>query len=308
MTPSNRSPYAPSPASVTPLSKAGPSSSQVLPPESNTSRHNSRSPRWHLSRQASENQVSTFRSPNDSTLSEGRHSFMLSLASCDFRDGGSFGGSSDGWSMRTFSELVASQRERWSFDSENASPHGKVTRSNSHLLASPSAELQACGICSKLLRERSSFGGHKLIIGSELSVVSVLFCGHVFHAECLESMTSETNKFDPPCPVCTVGEKPAFKIAVKLAKADIESRARNKLSRIGVADSEFVSDVLFSNGKKGRKGGSKLGASSSMKSPFVKPFLRRHFSMGGMKSSRPASQEESTTGKKKSFWGRYRKD
>lgn len=300
MTPSNPSVYPPSSPSLTSISKFGPSSSQFTLPDFNPSRCTSRSPGWQHSRQASDNQVFTFRSPNETYVSEGRHSFMLSAGSGDFRNGGSFGGSSDGWSMRTFSELVTSHRERWSsFDSENTTFNpGKLTPPNSHLLMSPPAELQACGMCSKLLREPTSLAG--------FSVVAILFCGHAFHAECLESVTSEANKSDPPCPVCTVGGKRAFKRAVKSAKAEKELRTKNKLSRIGVADGDDDDGLIFVDQKRVGKSGPKLGASSSMKISFAKPFLRRHFSMGGMKLGRATSEEESTNGRKKGFWNRYR--
>lgn len=37
---------------------------------------------------------------------------------------------------------------------------------------------------------------------NELSVVSVLVCGHVYHADCLEQRTSLEEQRDPSCPMC----------------------------------------------------------------------------------------------------------
>ncbi|XP_021689605.2 uncharacterized protein LOC110671440 isoform X2 [Hevea brasiliensis] len=57
-----------------------------------------------------------------------------------------------------------------------------------------------CGICQKLLRRKPYFLGETL--SGECSVVAVLVCGHVYHADCLEQRTSLEDKCDPPCPLC----------------------------------------------------------------------------------------------------------
>eukprot|EP00262_Sarcandra_glabra_P020386 TRINITY_DN808_c0_g2_i1.p1 TRINITY_DN808_c0_g2~~TRINITY_DN808_c0_g2_i1.p1 ORF type:complete len:196 (+),score=29.35 TRINITY_DN808_c0_g2_i1:1-588(+) len=195
--------------------------------------------------------------------------------------------------MRMFSELVASsQRERWSFDSEKlvGSGHGKIT--------SPTTDLQTCGICSKLLTERSSWRCN------ELSVVAVLVCGHVYHAECLENSTPEVDRYDPSCPVCLDGEKPAS----KMSRGGADSKARNKISRIGVADIDLDGNAVPYHDKGSRREGKgpKMEASSSIRSSFGKPFLKRHFSMGS-KPARSFSENESSR-RKGFFWARYRKE
>jgi len=58
-----------------------------------------------------------------------------------------------------------------------------------------------CGTCQKQLRRKPYFLGSTLSSG-ELSVVAVLVCGHVYHAECLEQRTCLEDKRDPPCPMC----------------------------------------------------------------------------------------------------------
>ncbi|KAI3911648.1 hypothetical protein MKW92_007040 [Papaver armeniacum] len=216
-----------------------------------------------------------------------KQSFVLSTCSNDLTLG-SHGGSSDGWSMRTFSELVASsQRERWSFDSESlGSSRGKLTRSDSQPLSSPSIDLRACGICSKLLAERSSWGS------TELPVVAVLICGHAFHAECLESMTSQNDRYDPPCPICIGGGK---------------HLRFNRISRNRVMDSDVDGDSVVSNQRRREGKAPKLtGPYSSRRSSFAGPFLRRHFSLG-MKSTRSLEISESSSSRRKGFWARYRK-
>ncbi|XP_074309716.1 uncharacterized protein LOC141644143 [Silene latifolia] len=59
------------------------------------------------------------------------------------------------------------------------------------------SEGHKCGVCHRLLSHRSPWKS------TEMPVTGVLFCGHVFHAECLEQNTPKSNKSDPLCPICT---------------------------------------------------------------------------------------------------------
>ncbi|KAF5189783.1 RING/U-box superfamily protein [Thalictrum thalictroides] len=242
------------------------------------------SPEYRLERHVSECLKLDINSPSNS-ISEGRQRYVLSSCSNDLTMGSQGNRSSDRWSMSTFSELVASsQRERWSFDSETLDgTRGKVTRSKSNFLASPSTDLRTCGVCLKLLMERSPWVGQKFVVSNELSVVAVLVCGHVYHAECLENITPESHRFDPPCPVCTLGDKHSLKIYGKSLKRDTDTKARNRIPRNRVVDSNVdfdysIPDHLRSTHREGK--GPMMGSSSSMKSSFARPFLRRHFSLG----------------------------
>ncbi|XP_043708997.1 uncharacterized protein LOC122658155 [Telopea speciosissima] len=282
-----------------------PSQSQPQPIDSGLSMQANCSPGHLLVRQVSTSQMPGLKSRNNS-VSEGRQSFAFSMCSNDTTMG-SQGGPSDGWSMRAFSELVASsQRERWSFDSESlGSSRGKLTRSNSRLSMPPSVDMQTCGVCSKHLTERSSWSSQKIIATSELSVVAVLVCGHVFHAECLEHMTPEKDRYDPACPLCMGGEKHVSKMSGKASRMEADLKARsNKISRNRVVDSDLDGDSVVPDEWKGtgRQGKVlKLGPSSS----FGKPFLRRHFSLG---SNRSKSLSENDSQRRKGFWTRFRKD
>ncbi|BFG41464.1 hypothetical protein CerSpe_277380 [Prunus speciosa] len=287
---------------------ASPLSSQChLPPASSTPLRWPRcSPGHQLLRQVSDGRVPGNKSPNSCSISEDR-ARLPSWSNESAR--GSRGGSSDSWSMHAFSELMAtSNRERWSFDSESFGfNREKITRSSSRISASPPVDLQTCGVCSKLLTEKSSWSGQKIIANNELSVVAVLICGHVYHAECLENMTSEINKYDPACPLCTFGEKQIHKLSEKALKAEMDLKARNKRSRNRVLDLDSDSVVFdrlkSSSGHQGK--GPKMGSSSSMRSSSGKPFLRRHFSFGS-KSTRALSENHSTR-KKGFFWAKSSK-
>uniref|UniRef100_A0A5B7AH73 RING-type domain-containing protein n=1 Tax=Davidia involucrata TaxID=16924 RepID=A0A5B7AH73_DAVIN len=288
----------------TPTANPLSSETRSLPANSTQSRRAHHSPGHQLLRQVSDSRILGLKSPNSTSVSEGRPSFVLSTCSNDLTTG-SQGGSSDGWSMRTFSELVASsQRERWSFDSEClGSGRGKINESSSRFSYSPSIDLQTCGACSKLLIERSS----SWIASNELSVAAVLVCGHVYHAECLETMTMEADKYDPSCPVCMVGEKQMSKMSKKAAE-ELKSRS-NKISRNRVVDSYLdagFDDVLDCRKDSKREGKfPKIETSSSARNSFGKPFLGRHFSLGS-KWSRSLSENDSS--RKKGFWARYLKD
>ncbi|CDO97024.1 unnamed protein product [Coffea canephora] len=299
------SPSAPSVSSLStsPLS----SQSHPLPASSTPSRWPRRSPGHQLLRQVSDSLVPTIKSPTLS-VSEETSSFMLPGWSHESTRA-SHGGSSDSWSTPTFPDIMStSRRERWSFDSETLGfVRDKITRSSGRN-SGYSFDLQSCGICAKLLTEKSSWGSQKIIATNELAVVAVLICGHVYHAECLENMTSDINKYDPACPICTFGEKQAQKMSEKALRAEFELKTR-KRSRNRIADSDLNSDLVAfdrqkSSGHDGR--GPKMSSSSSMKGSLAKPFLRRHFSFGS-KGSRSMSENHSSW-KRGFFWAKSRKD
>lgn len=274
-------------------SRADPSSSRghSQSTDSDSMKKARRSPGYQLYRQVSDSKIPSLRSLNEISSPEGRpSSSMLSVCSNDLSAAGSHGESSDGWSMRTFSEMVAtSQRERWSLDSELlGSISSKMTRSNTSNSSGLPPDQEVCKLCLKLLKERSTWNAQ------ELAVVAVLLCGHVYHADCLDSITTEADKYDPPCPVCTHGEKCTVKLFGKL-----ESKIKNKIPKNVVVDID-----IDGNGKHQKKGRRepRLGTSSSMKVPFSRPFLKRHFSIG---SRPPCSVSETDSTRKKGFWARH---
>uniref|UniRef100_A0A5B6Z4F4 RING-type domain-containing protein n=1 Tax=Davidia involucrata TaxID=16924 RepID=A0A5B6Z4F4_DAVIN len=300
----------PSVRSISSLS-ASPLSSQshLLPPGSTLLRCPRRSPGHQLLRQVSDSRIPGLKSPSFS-ISEEVSSFVP-LGWSNESTTGSHGGSSDGWSMPAFSELTTtSHRERWSFDSESLGfNHDKITRSISRISASASIDLQTCGVCTKLITEKSSWSSQKIFGTNDVAVVAVLICGHVYHAECLENMTPEINKYDPACPVCSFGEKQVLKLSEKALRAEMDLKARNnKRSRNRVVDSDLDGDsVVFDRQSSGHGGkGIKLSSSSSMKSSLGRPFLRRHFSFGS-KGNRSLSENRSTW-KKGFFWSKSIKE
>ncbi|KAK7310617.1 hypothetical protein RJT34_08228 [Clitoria ternatea] len=293
--------------SSTSLSGSPLSSQCHVPPSSSTPfRWPCHSPGHQLLRQA-DGRVPAVKSPSSLSLSEERPVFPSWSNESGMR---SHGGSSDGWSIPGFPEQMGTpHRERWSFDSESFGfNRERLARSSSWFSASP-VDLQSCGICSKLLVEKSSWSTQKIMANTDLSVVAVLICGHAYHADCLESMTLDINKYDPACPVCTFGEKRTMKLFEKALKAEMDLKARSKKSKNRVVDSDIDDDpVMFDHFKgRGLKGkGPRMDSSSSGRRSFGKPFLRRHFSLGS-KGSRPIV-ENHLTRKKGFFWAKSTKE
>uniref|UniRef100_A0A7N0TXA1 RING-type domain-containing protein n=1 Tax=Kalanchoe fedtschenkoi TaxID=63787 RepID=A0A7N0TXA1_KALFE len=288
----DRSPVIPSISSLStsPLSTGG----HLFHASSIPTRLTRRIPGSQLYIQSSDGRTPGFRSPG--TYGERPSPMRPGWANESTR--GSHGGSSDGWSVPEY--MASAHRERWSFDSDLLGFNNRdtITRSSSRISSSPSFHTRTCGVCSKLLSDKSSFGSQKLIPTNELAVVAVLVCGHVYHAECLERMTLEVSKYDPACPVCTFGEQQAMKLSEKAIKADMESRFKStKKSRSRIVDSEFKSSLVGAGHGVGK--GVKIDSSSGTRSSF----LKRHFSLGS-KGNKPESQSSK---KKALFWTRSSK-
>ncbi|KAJ8439197.1 hypothetical protein Cgig2_003410 [Carnegiea gigantea] len=264
---------------------------QLLSASSTPSRWGWCSPGHQLFRQISNSRILGLKSPNSSSLSEGRAAFLLSNFNNDLA-----GGSSHEWSMCPFSELlVSSQRERWSFDSEQfGSGCHKIGGSNSRFSCSPSLDLQTCGACLKAL--------------AEIYLVAILHCGHVYHAECLETMTTEADKYDPICPICTVGQKKVSKLSRKVLREEAELKMKfQQISRNRVIDGYLDDEVGDLECQKITRKGKfpKMGSSSCSKNSFAKTFFRRDFSLA---SKRSKSSLENEPSQKMGFWARYRND
>ncbi|XP_051152515.1 uncharacterized protein LOC127266344 [Andrographis paniculata] len=67
------------------------------------------------------------------------------------------------------------------------------------------ARKMECSICQKRLRNTPCVV-ENTISSAQLSVVAVLFCGHMYHADCLEQKTKHEDQQDPPCPLCAACE------------------------------------------------------------------------------------------------------
>ncbi|KAF8109561.1 hypothetical protein N665_0094s0030 [Sinapis alba] len=214
-------------------------------------------------------------------------------------------GPSESWSLQAFSEMMSSSRSNeplsydndcFGLDRDKIHRHGN-RMSNHHQ--------QTCGACSRPLSEKSLWSSQKIFMTNELSVSAILACGHVYHGECLEQMTPEVDKFDPSCPICTLGEKKTAKLSEKALKVEMDLKARhNKRLRNRVLDSDFGCDdfVMYDHSHMAAADKSpELVSSSSVKGHSAKPFLARHFSFGSRGNSKSA-RENLAVKKKGFFW------
>ncbi|KAK4793123.1 hypothetical protein SAY86_023558 [Trapa natans] len=284
---------------------ASPSFSQVHMQlsSSNPSRCTRQSPGVHV-KQGSESSIASLVSSNNQFATEEK---PVLPSWCGDSTRGSYGGSSDTWSVNAFSELTTfSNGRNCSFDGDLV--HEKSSKSSVRVSTCTFAERQICGICTKLLTEKSAWSGQKIIASNELSVVAVLVCGHAYHGDCLERMTSEIDKYDPSCPVCTFGEKQTLKMSEKALKAELEMRSKKgKRWRNQVIDMDLGGEYSILDRCKGSRHeekGFRFPSSSGTRSSSSVPFLRRHFSFGS-KGSRPSSEN---TRKKGFFWSKFTRD
>ncbi|RDY11355.1 hypothetical protein CR513_03997, partial [Mucuna pruriens] len=276
-----------------------------LPSSSTSSRKPCHSTGQQLSRQDSVSRVLGFKTSSNFHASEE----MPVFPSWSNESGMHFHGESlDNCSRPGFELTGSSLKESWSFDSESFGFNCERLVRSSSQFSNSTVDLQTCGVCSKLLTEKSFWGTQKIIASNDLSVVSVLICGHVYHAECLESFTTEINKYDPPCPVCTFGENYTLKLSEKALKAEMDWKARNKISRHRIVDSDIDDDsVVYEHFReKERQGkGPRIDSCSSGRSSNGKPFLRRHFSFGSRSSK--SMLDNQPTRKKGFFWAKSSK-
>ncbi|KAG0497022.1 hypothetical protein HPP92_001713 [Vanilla planifolia] len=59
-----------------------------------------------------------------------------------------------------------------------------------------------CGLCCRLLSQKSPWSSQRIVRSSDLPVTGILPCGHIFHADCLEETTPKSQVQEPPCPLC----------------------------------------------------------------------------------------------------------
>lgn len=101
-----------------------------------------------------------------------------------------------------------------------------------------------CGICVKFLRQKSPWGSNRIMRSGDLPVAGILPCGHVFHAECLEQVTSKSQIHDPPCPLCLGLSEDASTFSEPLMMALRSLRKRRGVTISDTPGNSSIDDVL----------------------------------------------------------------
>ncbi|KAH0860559.1 hypothetical protein HID58_088820, partial [Brassica napus] len=60
-----------------------------------------------------------------------------------------------------------------------------------------------CGVCKKLLSQKSPWCSHKILRSGDMPAAGVFPCHHVYHVECLDKVTPTSQTRDPSCPACS---------------------------------------------------------------------------------------------------------
>ncbi|AED92529.1 unnamed protein product [Arabidopsis thaliana] len=110
-----------------------------------------------------------------------------------------------------------------------------VERSNDTEVANPRSEQgsmthQRCGICKKLLSQKSPWSSYKILRSRDMPATGVFPCHHVYHVECLDKATPTAQTRDPSCPVCsnTIGVMEQPLIAPETLQMALRSLRRSR--------------------------------------------------------------------------------
>uniref|UniRef100_A0A2P2IX68 Uncharacterized protein LOC105107301 isoform X1 n=1 Tax=Rhizophora mucronata TaxID=61149 RepID=A0A2P2IX68_RHIMU len=146
---------------------------------------------------------------------------------------------------------------------------------------------QKCGVCGKLLWQKSPWSSHRIMRGGDMPIAGVLACSHVFHAECLEQATPKTQICDPPCPLCTktinpIEESPSFSEPLQMTLRSIH---RNRGAAIIDAQGSHSNKEAPTHLKDGlRRKWHQPVLQQSSRSLSITNRLKRHFTFKGKSS------------------------
>ncbi|XP_024043305.1 uncharacterized protein LOC18046236 [Citrus clementina] len=140
---------------------------------------------------------------------------------------------------------------------------------------------QKCGVCGKLLSQKSPWSSHRIMRGGDMPTAGVLPCRHVFHAECLEQLTPKTQIHEPPCPLCLkiVGPLEESSSVSEPLQMVLRSVQRSKGIMISEADGDH-SNTEASDHIRNKLG---RGPRWSDSGSSLKNRLKRHFSFKASK-------------------------
>ncbi|RZC79100.1 hypothetical protein C5167_003316 [Papaver somniferum] len=145
---------------------------------------------------------------------------------------------------------------------------------------------QKCVLCGRLLSQKSPWSSYCMVRGGDMPIAGVLFCSHVFHAECLEQATPKAQVSEPPCPIClknvgVIEESESFSEPLQMALRTIRRNRGVVISdNVENNESDRYVDPTESTGFRRNQSltGSKQNGSSSS---LIKSHLKKHLSFKG---------------------------
>ena len=134
-----------------------------------------------------------------------------------------------------------------------------------------------CGICVKFLRQKSPWGSNRIMRSGDLPVAGILPCSHVFHAECLEQVSTKSEIHDPPCPLCLGLSEDSSSFSEPLMMA-LRSVRRRGVTISDTPETSGIHDVLnyLKDGDRALKPTSSARSQATSSKSF-----RKHFSSKG---------------------------
>ncbi|XP_058080056.1 uncharacterized protein LOC131228197 isoform X2 [Magnolia sinica] len=143
---------------------------------------------------------------------------------------------------------------------------------------------QKCGLCGRLLSQKSPWSSYRIVRTGDMPIAGVLSCSHVFHAECLDQTTPKTQIHDPPCPMCQKvagGAESSLSISEPLQMA-LRSIRRNQGISI-TTDGEGTSSRQSSDQtESGLRRNRSLPMVRRGGSSLIKNHFKKHFSFNGV--------------------------
>ncbi|XVF30907.1 hypothetical protein REPUB_Repub16aG0098700 [Reevesia pubescens] len=138
-----------------------------------------------------------------------------------------------------------------------------------------------CGVCGKLLWQKSPWSSHRIIRGVDMPTAGVLPCSHVFHAECLEQVTLKSQIHDPPCPLClkTIGALEESASVSEPLQVALRSLRRSRAAMI--SDDQEDDEVSNHIKEKLRRNRPRAAPRWNDSGSSIKNRLKKHFTFKG---------------------------
>lgn len=136
---------------------------------------------------------------------------------------------------------------------------------------------QKCGVCWKLIVQKSPWGSNRIVRGNDMPIAGILPCGHVFHADCLEHITPKTHIHEPPCPSCLKAVGAVEESESTSVSGSQQMALRSLWTRRGI----LIAEAQQESSKKESRKWAKVGSRWSIGGSLIKNRFKRHLTFNG---------------------------